>query len=70
MRCAADNFYFVLVEKIFANSKFRNIADFICVIFRVPLAGDLRGVFFIQNRIKNRLLGQAWRKRGEIGRFD
>jgi hypothetical protein len=70
VRRAADDFGFVVVEKIFADFKFCNIAEFIRVKFCVLIAGDLRRVFFIRNRIKDRLFGQARRKCGEITRFD
>lgn len=31
-------------------------------VTRVPIAGDLHGVAFFQDRVENGLLGKAWRK--------
>ena len=66
----ADYFRFVILQKLFSDRKLCDVAEFVGVVFRIPIAGDLCGVFFVGDGIKNRLFRQTRRKRCKTACFD
>ena len=54
---AANYLHVIAAQEICADPEARHVPDFIQVVLRVPVAGDLGGVLFIQHGIENRLLG-------------
>src|SRR5262245_61832036 len=61
MNRGADGFDFVPPQKLRTDLKAGHEAGPRSA-FRVPVARDLRGVFFVENGIEDRLMRQSWRE--------
>jgi hypothetical protein len=59
----ADNMNIEPTQEVRSNVEFQNVAlEARSFIFRVPVSGDLNGILFVQDRIKERLGRQARRE--------